>query len=92
MLLEDTEDHTIDYQPAIFPQEREEALNLVQRDNLGEQGHNPILTEDEDFHLFICKVLRQVGQFVVDQRFDHFTMLVKAGKAAHVYFFQMIVV
>ena len=78
MLLEDAEDHAIDYQPAVLPEEREEALHLVQRDDLGEQGHNPVLAEDEYFHFFISKVRCQVGQFVMDKGFDHFAVLVKA--------------
>ena len=66
VLLEDAEDHAIDDQPAVLPEEREEALHLVQRDNLGEQGHNPVLAEDENFHFFISKVRCQVRQFVMD--------------------------
>lgn len=53
LLLEDAEDHPVDDQPAVLPEEREEPLNLVERDHLREQRHYPILAQNEHFDLSV---------------------------------------
>ena len=92
MLLEDAKNHSIDYQPTVLPKECEEPLHLIEWDHLGEQCHDPVLAEDEDFDPLICEMSRQLRQFILDQGFNHLTVLVEAWKATHVHFFQMIVI
>ena len=47
VFLKDAEDHAVDDEPVIFPEENKESLYLVEGNHLGEESHDPILAQDE---------------------------------------------
>lgn len=56
VLVEDAEDHSVHDQPAVFEEEGEEPLHLVQGDDLREESHDPVLAQDEDCDFFVLQV------------------------------------
>ena len=92
MLLEDAEDHPVDDQPAVLPEKRKEALHLIKWNDLREERHDPVLTQDKHFDLSVCQVSRQFRQLLLHEHFDHFAVLVETGQLAHVHLFKVIIV
>ena len=56
MVFEDAEYQSVNYKPTIAPEKCKEALNLIERDYLGEQGNDPVLTQDAYLDLSFLKV------------------------------------
>ena len=51
MFLEDAKNQSVDNEPAISPEQAEETLYLVERNNLCEKAHDPVLAEYHDFDI-----------------------------------------
>ena len=51
VLAKDTENKPVNYEPAILPEEAEEALHLVEGYHLREDAHDPGLTDHHEVDL-----------------------------------------
>ena len=92
MLLEQTENQSVDDQPAVSPEQAEEALHLIERDDLSEEAHYPVLAEYHNIDVTVFKVLHQVWELFFHKGLDDFDMVVETRQLTHVHFLEMIVI
>lgn len=77
IILEDDKDEAVDHKPAVLPEERKESLDLVKRNHLREQSHDPILAQDEYLNALLLEMLRELRQFLFHQHFDNFAVIIQ---------------
>lgn len=70
----------------------EEALDLVERDHLREEGHNPILAQDEHLDLLFIEVTCELRQLLLNKHFYDFTVEIKTGQFAHMNLLEVVVI
>jgi len=65
---------------------------LVERDDLREQSHDPILAQDEHLNLLLLEVASEFGQLFRDEHFEDLAVEVETRELGHVDLLKVVVV
>ena len=61
LFKEDAEDEPIYNEPSIAPEETKQPLDLVERYDLSENTHDPVLAENHNINVHLIKVVHEIG-------------------------------